>query len=219
MITLYSYYRSSSAWRVRIVLHLKGIAHRQVAINIARDVSEQDAVGFEQVNALRQVPVLQWQHEGHVERITQSVAIIEYLEETHPTPALLPKEPLARARVREAVEIVCSGIQPLQNNRTLAEITRLGGDVAEQVWARTVIARGLSALEVHARAHGGGFSVGDTVSLADVFLVPQLQNARRYGVDLGAFPTLLAIDARARALPGFMAAHPDRQPDAPAPTT
>ncbi len=212
---LYSYWRSSSAWRVRTVLHVKGIAFEQGVVNLGPEARAHDTVAFEAVNAMRQIPVLEWNEAGRTLRLTQSVAIAEYLEQTHPTPPLLPVDLLLRARVREAVEIVCSGIQPLQNLGVLNRLRSLGGEAAATGWASEAIGLGLAALELHACAHGRGFSVGDQLSLADVFLVPQLYNARRYGVDLTGFPTLVAIDARLSALPAFALAHPDRQPDAP----
>jgi maleylpyruvate isomerase len=214
---LYSYWRSSSAWRVRIALAWKGLAYEYVAVNIQPGKDEQHAVGFATVNALRQVPVLELSGGGRTLRLTQSVAIAEYLEEAHPSPPLLPADAVLRARMREMVEIVASGVQPLQNLSVTAELRRLGGDDAATAFARDAIARGLQALEDRARAHGGSYCVGDAPTLADVFLVPQLYNARRFGVDLGAVPWLLAIEARAGALPAFVAAHPDRQPDAQAP--
>jgi maleylpyruvate isomerase len=113
------------------------------------------------------------------------------------------------------VEIVNSGVQPLQNVRTLEALRKLGGESAAQTFTDDAISRGLAALEAHAAAHGGAFSVGDELSLADVFLVPQLYNARRYQVDISRYSRLLAIEARAAALPAFQLAHPDVQPDAP----
>lgn len=211
---LYSYWRSSSAWRVRIVLAWKGIPYEYVAVNLKPGVDAQQAREFEAVNALRQVPVLELEHGGKGVRLTQSVAIAEYLEERFPRPPLLPEDALLRARVREMVEIVASGVQPLQNVRNLAELRRLGGDAAASAFGRDSIALGLAALELHAQMCAGEFCVGDAPSLADVFLVPQLFNARRFGVELSSVPTLLAIEERAARLPAFAVAAPEQQPDA-----
>lgn len=212
---LYSYYRSTSAWRVRIVLEYKGIHYIYAPVNLAPEVTEQDSEGYGSVNPFRQVPTLEWHDGERLVRLAQSVAIAEYLEERHPTPALLPEGALARARVRRAVEIVNSGIQPHQNSRTVATLRGLTGEPQIAEWCRGAIARGLGALEVGAREHGGRFSVGDALSLADVFLVPQLYNARRFGVDPAPFPKLFEIEARAAVHPAFVRAHPDHQPDAP----
>jgi maleylpyruvate isomerase len=146
------------------------------------------------------------------------VAIIEYLEERWPTPPLLPAAPLARARIREVVEIVNSGIQPLQNTKTLAALREAGGAEAEARFRHDAIARGLTALERAAAAsQGGRFFSGDAPTLADLFIVPQLYNARRFDVSLAACPRLCAIEAHALEHPAFQAADPARQPDAPRP--
>lgn len=212
---LYSYWRSSASWRVRIVLALKKLSYEYVPISIRAGADEQHAPEYGAINPLRQVPVLEWLSDGETCRLTQSVAIIEYLEETHPSPPLLPHDPLERARVRELVEIVASGIQPLQNTGTLQHIRQLGGDEAVAKRAHDVNFTGLVAIERHVEAHGGRHAVGNTLSLADVFLVPQLYNATRYGVDLSKFPLAADVAARASELPAFVAAHPTRQPDAP----
>jgi maleylpyruvate isomerase len=211
---LYSYWRSSSAWRVRIALNLKQIAYECICVNLAPDVREQLLPEYARVNPLQQVPTLEWEADGQPVRITQSVAIVEYLEERYPEPALLPAAALTRARVREAVEIVNSGIQPLQNTRTLTELRQVAGEAALQPWARQAIAHGLRGLEAHASAHAGRCLVGDSLSLADVYLVPQLYNARRYGVDVGQFPRLLAAESHVSQLAAFLRARPEAQPDA-----
>jgi len=214
-VKLYSYYRSSSAWRVRTVLEWKGLSYEYQAVNLAPGVSEQRAPEFAAVNPLQQVPTLEWADGERPIRLTQSVAIAEYLEETHPTPPLLPRAAVARARVRQVVELVTSGIQPLQNTATLAAVARLTTADGVREWAEGAIARGLAALETFAVAFGGLYTVGDDVTLADVFLVPQLYNARRFAVPLAPYPKLVEIDARASALPAFARAHPDRQIDSP----
>ena len=206
---LYGYFRSSSSYRVRIALALKGLPYEYVAVHLLKDGGEQYLPDFLKKNPMAQVPVL----ETDGAFFTQSVAIVEYLEERHPEPALLPKDLVARARVRAAVEVVNSGIQPMQNLSLMNEIKRIGGD--GHAFAKAANERGLVALEEMAVAHGGTRLVGDQITLADVLLVPQMYSARRFGVDLAPFPRLVAIDAALTALPAFAAAHPDRQPDAP----
>jgi maleylpyruvate isomerase len=213
-VKLYSYWRSSSAWRVRIALNAKGIAYEYVPVNIAPNVAEHSSAAFAEVNPLQQVPTLEWEEAGAMVRLTQSVAIVEYLEQSRPQPALLPTAALARARVREAVEIVNSGIQPLQNSWTLKEVRRLVDEAAATRWASAAMLPGLRALEVHAERYAGDYSIGDQLSLADVYLVPQLYNARRHGVDLSRYPRLLAVETRLNGLDAFARARPEVQPDA-----
>jgi maleylpyruvate isomerase len=213
---LYSYYRSSSAWRVRLVLAWKKLPYEYAAVNLAPGISAQDSPEFLAVNPLKQVPTLEWARGEELVRLTQSVAICEYLEELHPEPALMPHEPLARARVRQIVETVASGIQPHQNTGTLAEVTRLTSAEGARVWAQNAILKGLPALETFVRTYGGAHAVGDTVTLADVYIVPQLFNARRFELDLSPYPRLVEVDARASLLDAFVRAHPDSQVDSPA---
>lgn len=216
---LFSYWRSSASWRVRIVLAHKRIPYEYVAVNLAAGHEEQRAEAYRAVNPMHQVPVLEWSEGGRVQRLTQSVAIAEYLEAAHPAPPLLPRDALGQARVRELVEIVNSGTQPLHNSGTLKNVRALGGEEAAARWAADAIAHGLAALEAHLRAdaaaHAGRHAIGDAVTLADVFLVPQVYNAERFGVSLAPFPRCVEVAARASELPAFAAAHPDRQPDAP----
>lgn len=212
---LYSYFRSTSAWRVRIVLAYKSIPYEYVAVNLSPDALGQLNPAYASVNPMRQVPTLEWTEGGSTIRLTQSVAIAEYLEETCPSPPLLPKDPLLRAQTRRAVEIVNSGIQPLQNSATIARVREIGGEFDVEDWIQAAMTRGLSALDGHARAVGGRFSIADHPSLADVYLVPQLFNARRFGVDIERYGKLLEIEAQVNELPAFKEAHPDAQPDAP----
>jgi maleylpyruvate isomerase len=206
---LYDYWRSSSAWRVRIALHWKGIPFERRVVNLTKDGGEQHAAEFHAMNPSRQVPVL-ITDDGRA--ITQSMAIIGYLEERHPEPALLPADAWLRARARQLAEIVNSGTQPLQNLSVLDHVQGSGLDRNE--WARHFITRGLAALEAAAHETAGAFLVGDAVSLADAYLIPQLYNARRFGVDLAPLPTLMRIESTCAALPAFAAAHPDAQSDA-----
>lgn len=206
---LYDYWRSSSAWRVRIALHFKGVPFERRVVNLVKDGGEQHAADFQALNPSRQVPVLVTD-EGRT--ITQSMAIISYLEERFPAPALLPADAWLRARARQLGEMVNSGTQPLQNMSVLDHVQAGGMDRGE--WARHFIARGLAALEAAAQETAGTFLVGDAVSLADAYLVPQLYNARRWNVDLSPIPTLVRIESACAALPAFAAAHPDAQSDA-----
>ena len=212
-LRLYGYWRSSSAWRVRIGLGLKGLAWEPVAVNLA--AGEQFSDLHRARSPLAQVPVLDVEEDGRAVRIVQSMAILEWLEERVPDPPLLPPDLEGRARVRALAEHVNSGTQPLQN----AIVLRMLGEKApgwDREWARFHIGRGLEALE---RALGDGgtgrFCHGDAPGLADCYVVPQLYNARRYGVDLAAFRTLGRVEESCLALAPFQAAHPDRQPDAP----
>jgi maleylpyruvate isomerase len=212
---LYSYWRSSASWRARLVLGLKGIAYEYVAVNIAPTVLEQQSKTYDQLNPMHQVPTLVLDHAGKSQALTQSVAIAELLEELYPTPPLLPSDPMLRARVRQAVQIINSGIQPLQNIPLLQKLEQLGSSDEANTWARTKIHHGLHAFQRVVAPHAGRYSFGDAITLADVFLVPQLYNARRFGADLSDLSLLVAIEGHCAALPAFAHAHPDVQPDAP----
>jgi maleylpyruvate isomerase len=211
-LRLYSYWRSSSAWRVRIGLGLKGLHWEYRAVNLA--AQEQFGAAHRARNPASQVPVLEVEEEGRVVHLVQSMAILEFLEERHPAPALLPADPWERARVRSIAELVNSGIQPLQNALVLRTLKEKWPGY-EREWAGSFIARGLDALEPLVTAGAGRFSHGDAPGLADCYVVPQLYNARRYGVDLSPYPTLTRVDEACAALAPFQAAHPDHQPDAP----
>ncbi len=216
-LRLYGYWRSSSAWRVRIALHWKQLSHERVAVHLVRDGGEQHAPAFLERNPMAQVPVLEWRHGDHAWRLTQSLAILEWLEERYPDPPLLPADPFARARVRELALLVVSGIQPLQNLAVLQRVETMGGE--RRAWAAEWIDRGLGAMERMLADSAGTYCVGDAVSLADVCLIPQLYNARRFGVPVERFERLAAIERACEALPAFRDAHPDAQPDRPeAPT-
>jgi maleylpyruvate isomerase len=210
MMKLYSFWRSSCSWRVRLALAIKGLEYEIVPVRLLN--AEHHAAGFDQKSPLRQVPVLELLHAGELVRLTQSVAILEYLEAVHPTPALYPQDILLRTRVRQLVEMVNAGIQPAQNLQVMQEVERLGAD--KKAWACNFIERGLAALESAARPLAGTFLVGDSASAADVFLAPQLYNARRFRMDLSAFSTLLRAEASLKQHPAWAPAHPDAQPDA-----
>ena len=213
---LYSYWRSSASYRVRIGLHFKGIPFEYVPVHLVK--GEHVTEAYRALNPMGQVPTLErCSPTGDVAaRFTQSVAILEYLEETHPSPALLPANADERARVRQVVEGVNAGIQPLQNLAVMRELTARFGYTREQnfEWAAHWIARCFDALERIVAGIAGRHAVGDTPTLADVFLVPQVYNARRFDLDMEArYPTLARVDAAARALPAFEAARPSNQPD------
>jgi maleylpyruvate isomerase len=207
---LYDYWRSSSAWRVRAALHYKGLAFERRVVNLSPDAREQHADAFAALNPLRQVPV--FIPDGDTRPLTQSMAIIAFLEEQFPSPPLLPADPWLRARARQLAEIVNSGTQPLQNMSVLDHVQANGLDRNE--WARHFIARGLAALEAASQETDGTFLVGDAPTVADLYLIPQLYNARRWKVDVAPYPTLLRAEAACAALPAFAAAHPDAQSDA-----
>jgi maleylpyruvate isomerase len=213
-LRLYSYWRSSSAWRVRIGLALKGLPHELVAVDLL--AQEQFGEAHRARNPMAQVPVLEVEDGGRTLRLPQSMAILEWLDERFPDPPLLPADLDGRARVRALAEHVNSGIQPMQNAIVL-RMLREKVPGWDREWARTFIARGLDALERAVADGAGRFCHGDAPGLADCYLVPQLYNARRFGLELAPWPTLRRVEDACAALAPFQAAHPDRQPDAPPP--
>jgi len=210
-IVLHNYWRSSASHRVRIGLGIKKLPFEYVVVNIVK--RDQHADAYRAKNPMAQVPTLEiTDDDGTVRSITQSLPILEYLDERFPEPALMPKDLYLRARTRILAEIVNSGIQPLQNLTTTNQVKAFGGDPA--VWPKGFIADGLAAFERAARETAGKFCVGDAPTIADCFLVPQLASARRFGVDIASMDLLLGIEQRCMALPAFADAMPDRQPDA-----
>jgi maleylacetoacetate isomerase len=212
-LVLQGYFRSTAAWRVRIALNLKGMAYAKLSRHLRR--REQAAPDYVALNPQGLVPALEVPGQGV---LTQSMAIVEWLEETKPLPPLLPADPWGRARVRSLAQIVACDIHPIQNLRVLAYLKHeLGQEQpAIDAFARHWIEAGLAALEARLarEAETGRFCHGDAAGLADLCLVPQLGNARRFGVDLAPYPTVLRIEAACAALPAFQDAAPDRQPDA-----
>jgi maleylpyruvate isomerase len=212
-LKLYGFWRSSATWRVRIALAHKGLAYEYVPIDLRRGRAEQNTEVYRGINPMRQVPVLEIEEGGPAAHLMQSLAIIAYLEERWPTPPLFPSQPLARARARQIAEMVNSGIQPLQNTSVQQYVEDvLHADGA--AWVRHWVTRGLDALEATVRESAGRFAVGDEVSVADLCIVPQVFSARRFAIDLGAYPTLVRVDATCAALPAFQAAHAVAQSDA-----
>lgn len=209
---LYGYFRSSAAYRVRIALNLKGLAYDQEFVHLRKNVqfSEQ----FADLNPQRLIPALA--DGGTI--LTQSVAIIEYLEETHPEPALLPASPLERARVRALALAIACDIHPINNLRVLRYLLGEMGLSEDQKnqWYRHWVETGMQAVEAMlvSSPATGTFCHGERPGLADICLVPQVTNARLNNCDLSACPTVLRIDAACRSLPAFAAAAPERQPDA-----
>ena len=210
-LVLHNYWRSSASQRVRIALGLKGLAYDYVVVNILK--SEQHADGYRTHNPMAQVPTLEvTEADGTRHALSQSLPIMEYLDERFPEPPILPRDPVLRHRARALAELVNSGIQPLQNLSTTNAVKALGGDVV--TWVVPFIADGLAAYARLAADVSGKFSVGDAPSIADCCLIPQLASARRFGVPYAHHTLLVALEERCLALPAFAASAPDQQPDA-----
>ena len=214
-LTLYSYWRSSASYRVRIGLNLKGLAYTNVPVHLVQDGGQQHAAAYQQINPQELVPALK-----HGQRqLTQSLAILEYLDEVWPTPPLLPATARERHRVRALAQLVACDIHPLNNLRVLQYFEHewnLPAPEREQ-WVKHWIMDGFSALETMLAGHPstGEFCEGNVPSLADCCVVPQVYNARRFGIDMTAYPTIERIEQTCLQLPAFDAARPENQPDAP----
>jgi maleylacetoacetate isomerase len=210
-LTLHSMWRATAPYRVRIGLNLKGLSYDYVA---------HDLVGGE----ARRAPYVDLNRQGLVPALetddgvlTQSLAILEWLEETHPRPPLLPASPRERATVRAMAEIIACDIHPLNNLRVLQKLGQLGfsfGSPEQTAWIHGWIGPGFDALEPMIARHGAGFCFGETPGLADCCLIPQVYSAERYGLDLAPYPAIRAVADRAAEHPAFAAAHPNNQPDA-----
>ena len=207
---LHGYFRSSASYRVRIALNLKGLSADHLPHHLRK--GEQCAPAYLAINPQGLVPTLE--NDGGA-ILTQSLAIIEWLDETHPEPPLLPKDPLQRAKVRAFAMALACDTHPVQNLKVLARLRELGLP-EEQVtgWAAWANREGLSACETLIAQQGGPFCFGEKPTLADLCLVPQLANARRFGVDVSAYPRLLGAEVAAKELKAFADAAPERQPDA-----
>lgn len=206
VIRLFQEATSSASWRVRIALALKGIAYESVWIDLHK--GEHLAPDFRMVSPARQVPCLEI--DGH--NLFQTVAIIEYLDDTRPTPALLPVNPLERARLRAFVELVNSGIQPLHNFAVRERLKEQFGvtEPDTRMWCRYWIERRFDALKQIVEASGRKYAFGDTVTMADVFLYPQVHTSQRFDVDMSEFPALTAVVEALKLLPPFRDSHPPR---------
>ena len=208
---LYNYFRSSASFRVRIALQLKGLAYDYVPVHLAK--GEQKADAFGAVTAEHLVPVLEL---ADGRRLTQSMAIIEYLDEAHPEPALLPADALGRARVRALAQLIACEVHPLNNLRVLKYLVHelKVADAAKNAWYQHWVRVGLLAYEAHLAEQGGRFSHGDTPTLADCCLVPQIFNAQRFDCDLSGLPRTMAVFDACMALDAFARAQPSACPDA-----
>ena len=208
---LYSYFRSSAAYRVRIAFHLKGLSYETIPIHLQKEGGLNRKPEFRAVNPQMRLPALKLDS-GEV--LTQSLAIIEYLDEVHPQPPLLPRDPIDRARVRALAQLIACDIHPLNNVGPLRYLkNQLGQDQAKiDAWYHHWILEGFDAIETMLRP--GPYAFGADVTLADVCLVPQVANARRLKVPLDRFPKIVAVDAACAKLAAFDKARPENQPDA-----
>jgi maleylacetoacetate isomerase/maleylpyruvate isomerase len=210
-LKLYTYFRSSAAFRVRIALNLKGLKYQPLFIHLPK--GEHRAAQYAEVNAQALLPTLELD-DGT--RLTQSLAIIEYLDEKHPEPRLIPKDAIARARVRSLALLVACEIHPLNNLRVLQHLKKALGQSQEQIdtWYRYWIADGLAKLEAELAGKAGKFCSGDAPTMADCCLVPQIFNAKRFNSDLAPYPTTMRVFDACMKLEAFDRAQPSKQPDA-----
>ena len=214
MLKLYSFWRSSASYRVRIALNLKNLPYEYIPVHLTKDGGEQHKPDFRALNPQGRLPLLV---DGDF-RLGQSLAILDYLDSKFPQPRLIPADPRLRARLWSFCHAIAADIQPLQNTGPLQYLGRELGLNEDQrnTWARHWIQRGLDALETELKNEPASACVfGDAPTLADCVLVPQVYNAERYACETSRFPRLYGIAQRLRELPAFQAAHPDRQPDAP----
>lgn len=212
MMKLYSYYRSSASFRVRIVLNLKQLPYEIVPVHLTKNGGEQHAPDYLALNPSGAVPSLE--HDGKI--LTQSNAICEYLNELHPEPALLPTDMIERAWVRSVCNLVACDIHPVNNLRVLKHITKTLGvnETQKTDWYRHWIAQGFNALEKVLSQRAGNYCWGDTVSMADAFVIPQIWNAHRFECPMDAYPILQRVYKNAMQLSAFEQASPTAQPDA-----
>lgn len=213
-VTLYSYWRSSSSWRVRTALAIKGIKYEYKAVHLLRDGGEQLKEDYTAKNPMKEVPTLCI--DGMV--LNQSPAIIEYLEESRPANPLLPKDPKLRVNVRQVCCIIGCDIQPVQNLRVLKHAMSFVGEEEKTntklAWGKKYITAGFEALELLLARTAGKCCVGDEVTMADLFLAPQVYNAIRFGVDMSKFPIIQRVNDHLATLPAFIESDPSKQPDA-----
>ena len=206
---LYTYFRSSAAYRVRIALNLKGLSYDAMPVHLVKEGGKHKTAEYRAVNPQMRVPALML---SNGDTLIQSLAIIEYLDEVFPDPALMPKDAIERARVRAVSQIIACDIHPLNNSSTLAYLRKLGHDQAAiDEWYVSWVTAGFEAVEALLRP--GPYSFGSHVSIADLCLVPQVFNARRFKVPVERFPKIAAADAACQKLDAFEKARPDNQPD------
>ena len=209
-IALYSYWRSSCSYRVRIALNLKEVSFEYREVHLVKEGGQQHGDAFRSLNPMGQVPFLI--HEGKA--ISQSMAILEYLDQVFPDPALFPANPFKGAQVRQLCEMINAGIQPLQNLSLLQKIASdFNGDKGD--WCRHWMAIGFQAFEKQLETVSGSYCMGDTLTAADCLLIPQIYNALRFGVDMTPYPNMVRINRACLALEAFQLAAPENQPDAP----
>jgi len=210
-VKLYSYFRSSAAYRVRIALNLKGLTYETISVHLVKDGGHNRRPEFRAINPQMRVPAFVT---DAGDTLIQSLAIIEYLDETHPNPPFLPKDPLGRAKVRALAELIACDIHPLNNTSPLRYLKNQMGQEQSAIdaWYHHWILEGFEALE--ALIKPAPYTFGKDVTLADICLVPQVANARRLKVPLDKFPKIVGVDAACQALPAFERARPDNQPDA-----
>lgn len=213
MMTLHGYFRSSATYRVRIALNYKNIPYQVQPVHLVKDGGEQHKEGYRALNPMGEVPVLMWEGKA----IGQSMAILQLLEELHPEPRLFGKTLAEKVKIIQICENVNAGIHPLQNLKVLTYLEKKHqfDQAKKDEWSRHWIESGLGALEKEAAKNAGPYFMGADLSAADVYLVPQLFNARRFKVDLNPYPTLMRIDEACTKLDCFKMAHPHRQVDTP----
>jgi maleylacetoacetate isomerase len=210
-VKLYTYFRSSAAFRLRIALNLKGLAYEMESVHLVKDGGHNRRPEFRAINPQMRIPTL---ITDAGETLIQSLAIIEYLDETHPQPPFLPKDPIARAKVRALADLIACDIHPLNNTSPLRYLKNSMGQQQSAIdaWYHHWVLEGFEALE--ALIGPGTYLCGNAVTLADICLVPQVYNARRLKVPLDKFPKIAAVDAACMKLPAFDRARPENQPDA-----
>lgn len=206
--TLYSYFRSSCSYRVRIALYLKNIPFTYKSVHLIKNGGEQYSDDFTSLNPLAQVPCLKIDNKI----LTQSLPIIQYLDELYPDPPLFSEDTFTKNEIFSVCEIINSFIQPLQNLKVLKKISDLGGD--KKKWAAEWISQGLEKLEIILKPKSKDFSFGNRLTCVDLFLIPQLYNARRFQVNVASFPILERVEANCLTLPAFEKSKPENQPDA-----
>ncbi|MBE8222286.1 MAG: maleylacetoacetate isomerase [Bdellovibrionales bacterium] len=211
-MTLYNYYRSSASYRVRIILNYKNITYKYVPIHLLDSGGEHRSDEYKKINNFQQVPSLL--HDKNI--ITQSMAIAQYLEDVQPEPGLIPHCHLDKSYVLQICEIINSGIQPLQNLSLLQKIKKdFNAEKEITKWCQFWIKKGLTSLEGQLKTKSGKFALGDTVSLADTFIVPQIYASLRYSVNIDDFPCIKKIEDNTKNIKAFADAHPDKQIDCP----